>query len=96
MRDPNRIDRMIELLREAWHRNPDWRLTQLVINATDTSYDCDKPHECGLGLVYYIEDETMEKRLRGMGGGRRTPPEDASNASQPITAANAGSPSLGV
>jgi hypothetical protein len=68
MRDPARIDRIIEQLRAAWHRNPDWRLTQLVINACDTPYDCDKPQECGLGLVFYIEDEVMEKRLRGMAG----------------------------
>ena len=73
MRDPARIDRMIELLRAAWQRNPDWRLTQLLINASDTPYDCDKPHECGLGLVYYIEDDTMEQRLRGMAGRPRTP-----------------------
>jgi len=57
---------MVELLRAAWHRNPDWRLTQLLINASDTPYDCDKPQECGLGLVYYIEDDVMEKRLKGI------------------------------
>ena len=31
MRDPNRIDRVVELLREAWLLDPDFRLTQLVI-----------------------------------------------------------------
>lgn len=70
MRDPERIDRMIELMRQAWHRFPDWRLNQLVINASDTSYDCDKPHECGLGLVYYIEDDVMEKKLKQLAGSR--------------------------
>jgi uncharacterized protein YihD (DUF1040 family) len=70
---------MIELLREAWHRDPDLRLTQLVINATDTSYDCDNPHECGLGLVYYIEDDVMEKRLKGMAGPKKIS-EDAGDA----------------
>jgi uncharacterized protein YihD (DUF1040 family) len=64
-RDPKRIDRMIELLREAWHRHPDMRLTQFLINVSDTPYDCDKPHECGLGLVYYMDDDQMEKNLRG-------------------------------
>jgi uncharacterized protein YihD (DUF1040 family) len=71
---------MIELLREAWHHNPDMRLTQLVINASDTSYDCDKPHECGLGLVYYIEDDAMEKKLRGWTGPHRILPQDENNA----------------
>ena len=79
-RDPNRIDRMVELLRRAWQRNPDWRLTQLVINATDTSYDCDKPSECGLGLVYYIEDDIMEKRLKGMAGPRTISSGDPGSA----------------
>src|SRR5436190_17600423 len=68
MRDPNRIDRIIEMLREAWHRNPDWRLNQLIINASDTPYDCDKPQECGLGLVYYLEDDVMEQRLQSWTG----------------------------
>jgi len=67
---------MIELLRDAWHHNPDMRLTQLVINASDTPYDCDKPHECGLGLVYYIEDDEFEKKLRGWAGPRRKLSED--------------------
>jgi uncharacterized protein YihD (DUF1040 family) len=64
---------MIELLRQAWHRNPDMRLTQLLINASDTSYDCDKPHECGLGLVDYIEDDVMENKLRSWAGLSPTP-----------------------
>jgi uncharacterized protein YihD (DUF1040 family) len=67
MRDPDRIDRVIELLRQAWHRHPDWRLNQLLINACDVPYHCDKPNESGLGLVYYIEDDVMERRLRGIG-----------------------------
>jgi len=75
MREPDRIDRIVEVLRQAWHRHPDWRLNQLVINASDTPYDCDKPHECGLGLVYYIEDDTMEKRLRGIANSRPASPQ---------------------
>ena len=80
LRDPNRIDRMIELLRQAWRRNPDWRLTQLIINATDTPYDCDKPHECGLGLVYFVEDDVTEKRLKGMVGSQTISSEDPGHA----------------
>lgn len=72
---------MIELLRQAWLRNPDMRLTQLLINAYDTPYDCDKPYECGLGLVYYIEDDVMENKLRSWAGLSRVPPQaDQRNA----------------
>ena len=83
MRDPDRIDRIVEVLRQAWHRHPDWRLNQLVINVCDTPYDCDKPHECGLGLVYYIEDDTMEKRLRGIVDSRSARTEEASGTTEP-------------
>ena len=62
-RDPKRIDRMVELLREAWHLFPDERLTQLVINTTDTNHDC--------GPVFYMEDDKMEQRLRHLIEGRR-------------------------
>ena len=66
---------MIELLRQAWLRNPDMRLTQLLINAYD------KPYECGLGLVYYIEDDVMENKLRSWAGLSRVPPQaDQRNA----------------
>ena len=56
MRDPERIDRMIELLRDVWSQVPDWRLTQLVINASDTHHDC--------GPVFYLEDDELERRLQ--------------------------------
>lgn len=56
MRDPERIDRMIELLRDVWSQVPDWRLTQLVINASDTHHDC--------GPVFYLEDDALERRLQ--------------------------------
>jgi hypothetical protein len=57
-RDPTRIDRMVELLREAWRRFPDQRLTQLVINAADTKHNC--------GPVFYLEDTEMEKKLEAL------------------------------
>lgn len=37
MRDPDRIDEIVELLRLAWHRTPDQRLGQLILNATRDS-----------------------------------------------------------
>lgn len=33
MRDPNRIDRILEQVRQFWIKNPDWRLGQIVVNA---------------------------------------------------------------
>lgn len=56
-RDPARIDRMVELLREAWHLVPDWRLTQLVINATDPAAGSVD------GSPYCVEDDQMEQKL---------------------------------
>ena len=32
MRDEKRIDKILETIREVWKRNPDMRLTQLLIN----------------------------------------------------------------
>lgn len=58
MRDPKRIARMVELLGEVWAKVPDWRLTQLVINASDTHHDC--------GPVFYLEDDEFERRLAAL------------------------------
>jgi uncharacterized protein YihD (DUF1040 family) len=55
LRDLERIDKILELLREVWTKVPDWRLTQLVVNASDTDHDC--------GPVFYMEDEEFEQRL---------------------------------
>jgi uncharacterized protein YihD (DUF1040 family) len=63
MRDPERIDRMIQLLRDTWSQVPDWRLTQLVINASDTQHDC--------GPVFYLEDDELERRLQRLLGAVR-------------------------
>ena len=63
MRDPERIDRVTELLREAWHLDPDSRLTQLVMGVSDKLDD--------LGALWHVEDDTMEQRLRGFIKGRR-------------------------
>ena len=57
-RDQQRIDRMIELLREAWHLAPDWRLTQLIVNATDASDD--------RSGIFYLGDDGMESRLKAL------------------------------
>lgn len=52
-RDPNRIDPMITMLYRIWSRNPDLRLTQLIVNLVG------KP-----GDPYYVEDDVLEKAMR--------------------------------
>lgn len=51
MRDPNRINRICELLSEVWKQYPDWRLGQLLFNLTGR-YD-----------MFYVEDDTIEEEL---------------------------------
>ncbi len=61
MRDPDRIERIVELLRKTWLKQPDSRLTQLVINASGTHHDC--------GPVFCMEDDEFEKRLKRFADG---------------------------
>lgn len=53
MRDPARIPRILDLVREIWCKNPDLRLSQLIINALGVAFD-----------PYYIEDDILEKALK--------------------------------
>lgn len=52
MRDPNRIEPMLALIRKIWYEQPDLRLTQLIMNALAMNKD-----------PYYIEDEHLEASL---------------------------------
>lgn len=52
MRDPERIDRILNLIREIWQEYPDLRLGQLLSNFAKFSLD-----------PYYYEDDIIEKRL---------------------------------
>ena len=52
MRDPNRIEPMLALIREIWYETPDLRLTQIIMNALKMTSD-----------PYYIEDEKLKKAL---------------------------------
>ncbi len=51
MRDPARIDVVIEKLRDIWKRNPDMRLGQMVANVT-TEDD-----------IYHMEDSELIDRI---------------------------------
>lgn len=65
MRDPARIDRIVELLRKAWHDSPDLRLSQLVINLASWS----EHRKFDLSDVYNVEDSIIEARLELLADG---------------------------
>jgi len=52
VRDPKRINRILERIREIWVANPDLRLTQLIMNTLNMNQD-----------PYYVEDDKLEKCL---------------------------------
>lgn len=56
MRDPARIDDVLELLRDVWTLEPDLRLGQLIYNAA-------RMRDPELSDVFSIEDGTLRKGL---------------------------------
>lgn len=57
-RDPNRIEPILELLREVWTASPDLRLGQILVNAMKL----DEP----VTRVFYCEDDVVERGLRNL------------------------------
>ena len=59
MRDPHRIDYYCDELAEVWHKVPDWRLSQLMVNIitayTNKHNDIDP---------FYVEDADFMKFVR--------------------------------
>jgi len=53
MRSPNRIEPLLQLIREVWYQYPDLRLTQLIMNALRMNSD-----------PYYVEDDKLHKALK--------------------------------
>ncbi len=51
MRNPERIDRMVERLRALWHAHPDMRLGQLIVNLT-----------CGGETHTFNQEDTLTER----------------------------------
>lgn len=51
MRDPQRIDNILERLKTVWKDNPDLRLGQLLLDAVNAN------------RLFYIEDETLIQAL---------------------------------
>lgn len=56
MRDPKRIDEILNELREFWTANPDLRLGQLVVNVVNPKVPSPE--------VFYVEDEEFRARLQ--------------------------------
>lgn len=55
MRDPNRINKYISLLKDIWEAYPDWRFGQLISNIAP----------CGINSAkfFYIEDEDFFENI---------------------------------
>jgi len=53
MRDPKRIDKILNLIKSIWKQNPDLRLLQLLLNAV--------PEDI---TSYYMEDDSLEEKLK--------------------------------
>lgn len=58
MRDPARIDRMLETLRTAWTARPDLRLGQLIVVAIQPKQS--------VPAVFYAEDDLTEAGLEAL------------------------------
>lgn len=60
MRNPERIDEILECISTIWHKNPDLRLCQLIGNCFPEMVD-----DYGLRDVdlYYIEDGVLQDKL---------------------------------
>lgn len=56
MRDPKRIDKFCDLLKEIWKRVPDWRFGQLISNLG-------RQLEWTPGGFFYMEDEEFMNEL---------------------------------
>ena len=63
MRDPDRIDDVIEQIRITWHAAPDLRLGQLICNAMVLSGQQPENDEAIWNALYNIEDPMMSYGL---------------------------------
>ncbi len=52
MRDPARIEKVLNKIREIWYTNPDLRLCQLLLNLVSDA-----------NVLYWVEDDKLIKAL---------------------------------
>jgi len=55
MRNPERIETVIESLKEAWKTVPDWRLGQLIVNISRAA---------GYSDPFFMEDDRLLEMIR--------------------------------
>lgn len=60
MRDPKRIDKFCDLLKEIWKQVPDWRFGQLISNL---GRQFEFEFEWTPGALFYMEDEEFMEEL---------------------------------
>ena len=58
MRDPNRIDKFCDELAELWHKVPDWRFGQFMINMM-SHYMSEHGRD-----VFYVEDNELMLQMK--------------------------------
>lgn len=62
MRDADRIQTVLDAIREAWEQEPDMRLAQLLVNAAKAgSYE-----DISQSKLFYIEDEQILEGLKNI------------------------------
>ena len=55
MRNPERIEEMLAVLRTIWAKNPDLRLAQIIVNAARPEVPCPQ--------IFYVEDDMLLQGL---------------------------------
>lgn len=59
MRNPERIDIIIEAVKEEWRKVPDWRLGQLITNIS---------RAVGIKDPFFLEDDQLIKAINEVEG----------------------------
>ncbi len=71
MRDPDRIPAILRALEEVWRADPDLRLGQLLVNATNFS-----GRKVVCPEIFYAEDDVMLKGIEHYRGLRKARPNE--------------------
>jgi len=58
MRDPKRIDKVMDALKSVWKKVPDWRLGQLIVNIS---------RDAGYSDPFFMEDDRLLAVIRKWG-----------------------------
>jgi uncharacterized protein YihD (DUF1040 family) len=55
MRDPNRIDKVLNTIKFFWKKNPDLRLAQMILNLAGDNED-----------IFFMEEDELLERLNAL------------------------------